>query len=502
MPRVVIGLLAGAAVLAAAAAASTGLLKKADAHATLLTGAKPLTTGFLLDAGVTPADQKVVAARIAAAGARVERIHALWGQIAPAAESSGFNPTNPGDRHYKWGQLDTEVENAVAEGLQPLLTVTGAPSWAQRQGVMKDDPYGADDPNPSDYAAFATALARRYSGAFHGLPRVRYWEAWNEPNVSVYFAPQTAAGNDGQRVDVAADLYRDLLNAFADAVHKVDPTNVVAGGSLAPFTIRGVSYVETTGGVRFLRELLCMSVTGPPKPTCNHAVRLDAVSFHPYTSGGPTHKAYKVGDLSLGNMPEARQVLAAAVSAGHVVSARPVQFWVTEFSWDTNPPDPKAVPMKLHTRWVAEAMYRMWQNGVSMLIWYQVGDWAYPGTDYQSGLWFNARTIAKEKPKPSLRAFEFPFVAYVSGGRLTFWGRDRNQSAGSVQIQVSAGSGWQTVARRSADRYGVFRGSISHQGASGTARAVVGGVASVPFALTPPKNENMVVTPFGVGSVK
>lgn len=500
MPRLAAGLFVGAAVLAAAAAASTGLIK-GTTHATLLTGPKPLTTGFLLDAGVTPSDQKLIAHRVASAGARIERIHALWGQIAPAKESAGFAPTDPANRLYRWGALDTEVKNAVAAGLEPLLTVTGAPAWAQRQGVITD-PYGADDPVPSDYGAFATALAHRYSGNYHGLPRVRYWEAWNEPNVSFYYAPQTAAGSGGSRVDVAADMYRPLVNAFADAIHKVDPSNLVAAGSLGPFTIRGVSYVETTGGVRFLRELLCMSVTGPPKPTCGDKVHLDAVSFHPYTSGGPTHKAYKAGDLSLGNMPEARAVLAAAIKAGHVVSSHPVQFWVTEFSWDTNPPDPKAVPMKLHERWVAEAMYRMWQNGVSMLIWYQVGDWKFPGTDYQSGLWFYAPTIAKEKPKPSLQAFEFPFVAYAKNGHVTFWGRDEDQSAASVEIQVSAGRGWRTIARRAADRYGVFRGSVVHAGASGTARAVVGGVASLPFALTPPRNENLLVTPFGVGSVK
>lgn len=501
MSRLAAGLFVGAAVLAAAAAGSTGFWRAAGAQTTLLSGPKPLTTGFLLDAGVTPSDQKLVARRIASTGALIERIHALWGQIAPAKKAAGFEPTNPGDPRYKWGELDTEVKTAVAAGLQPLLTVTGAPTWTQRQGVITD-PYGADDPVPADYGAFATALAKRYSGRYRGLPRVRYWEAWNEPNVSYYFAPQTEAGSGGSRVDIAADLYRPLVNSFADAIHKVDPSNLVAAGSLGPFTIRGVSYVETTGGVRFLRELLCMSMTGPPKPTCSDKVHFDAISFHPYTSGGPTHKAYKVGDLSLGNMPEARQVLAAAIKAGHVVSSRPVQFWVTEFSWDSNPPDPKAVPMKLHERWVSEAMYRMWQNGVSMLIWYQLGDWVYPGTDYQSGLWFYATTLAKEKPKPSLQAFEFPFVAYEKDGRLTFWGRSRSQSAGSIEIQVRAGNGWRTIAHRTADRYGIFRGTISYGAASGTARAVAGGVASVPFALTPPKNENMLVTPFGVGSVK
>jgi hypothetical protein len=497
-----VGLTLAAGALVATAAGSTGFWRSsASPQATLLAGSKPLTTGFLLDAGVSPADQVTIAKRIASVGSRVERIHALWGQIAPSARPKKFNPRNPGDPSYSWSALDTEIKNAVAAGLQPLVTVTGAPPWTQRQGVNAN-PYGANDPTPSDYGDFATAIARRYSGTYKGLPRVRYWEAWNEPNVSFYLSPQTEGGANDTRVDIAAGLYRGLLNAFADAVHAVNPANIVAGGSLGPFTIRGVSYVETTGGVRFERELLCMSVTGPPKPTCNTPVHLDALSFHPYTSGGPTHKAYAAGDLSLGNMPEARAVLAAAIKAGHVVSRHPVQLWVTEFSWDTDPPDVHAVPMKLHERWVAEALYRMWQNGVSLLIWYQVRDDQYPGSDYQSGLWFRGKTLAQDTPKPSLLAFRFPFVAYPSDGHVSVWGRDESQTAGVVKIESDDGGNWHVVARVKADQYGIFRTTFVHQGAAGALRAVLDGATSVPFALTPPKNENMLVTPFGVGSVK
>jgi hypothetical protein len=508
----IVGIALAAGAVVATAAASTGFWRSGGSsppvQATLRTGAQPLTTGFLLDANVKPTDQVTIAKRIASVGSRIERIHALWGQIAPATRSKSFDAQDPGDHHYRWRVLDTEVKNAVAAGLQPILTVTGAPAWTERQGV-NTNPYGANDPTPSDFGDFATAIARRYSGNYYSLPRVRYWEVWNEPNVSFYFVPQTAAGPNDTRVDVAAGLYRNLLNAFADAVHAVDPSNVVAGGALGPFTIRGVGYVETTGGVLFERELFCMSLTGPPVPTCHTQVHLDALSFHPYTSGNPTHKAYKEGDLSLGNMPEARAVLAAAIKAGNVVSSRPVQMWVTEFSWDTDPPDPHAVPMKLHERWVAEALYRMWQSGVSMLIWFQVADLSYPGNDYQSGLWFYNDEVGAQKPKPSLLAFRFPFVAYPDGNRVSVWGRTEAQQRALVTIQSNAGGNWVTVAHLRANRYGVFRsafgpvrGTLGRPVATGSMRAVVDGVSSLPFALTPPKNENMFVTPFGVGAVK
>ena len=494
-----IGVVVGVVAVGAAAAMSAIVWHGSTTSATLEKGAHSLTTGFLLDPDVSDAYQVAVDHRVAAVGAHVLRIHALWGEIAPVHRPKSFNAADPADPAYHWKVLDAEIQHAHDAGLEPLLTVTGAPAWAQRGGLNRDR-YAAYDPDPEQYATFATALAKRYSGSSGGLSRVRLWEAWNEPNVSFYFTPQTEGGPNGARIDVAAEKYRALLNAFADAVHAVDRSNVVAAGSLAPFTIRGVSYVETTGGITFMRELLCMSVTGPPEPTCSGKVHFDALSFHPYTSGGPDHKANIVGDLSLGNMPEARSVLAAAIRAGHVVSSRPVQMWVTEFSWDTRPPDPRAVPTALHMRWVAEAMYRMWQNGVSLLIWYQVDDWRYPGADYQSGLWYRGATLAQDRPKPSLQAFRFPFVAYASSGRIRYWGRAPAATPARVTVQIATGSGWHNVTTAHASRYGVFSGSFASSATKGHVRAVVGMEQARGFSLTVPPD--FPVTPFGVGSVK
>lgn len=496
---IVLGIAVGALAVGVAAAWSAGVWHSSKTSATLQAGPHPITPGFLLDPDLPDADQVTLDNRIAAAGARVLRIHALWGEIAPTRRPKSFDPANPADRAYHWKVLDAEIKHAHAAGLQPLLTVTGAPLWAQRGG-KGEGRYAAYDPDPAQYASFGTALAKRYSGSFGGLPRVRLWEVWNEPNVSFYFTPQTEGGPNGTRIDVAADKYRALVNAFADAIHAVSASNVVGAGSLAPFTIRGVSYVETTGGIRFMRELLCMSVTGPPKPTCSSKVHFDALSFHPYTSGGPDHKANVVGDLSLGNMPEAHAVLAAAIRAGHVVSAHPVTLWVTEFSWDTRPPDPRAVPTKLHMRWVSEAMNRMWRNGVSLLIWYQVRDWAYPGTDYQSGLWYRGQTLAGDTPKPSLDAFRFPFVAYAGNGQIRYWGRTATQAAGRVTLQLHVGGRWSDVAKTPANQYGVFSGSFASSATKGEVRAIAGTDAARAFSLTIPADFR--VTPFGVGSVK
>jgi len=496
----VIGLVV-ATVAVGAAAASATLWHAHTASSSIQSGSHGLVTGFLLE-DEPDSTQVVIDKRIATTGSTIVRIHALWSEIAPATPGSKFEPTNPADPEYAWQKLDASIQHAHAAGLQVLLTVTGAPHWAERGGTGYATAYAAYNPDPKAFGQFATALAKRYDGSFRGLPRIRYFEVWNEPNVSFYFTPQSETEADGTKVNVAATLYRALVNSFADAVHQVDRNNIVVAGSLAPFTIQGVSYVESTGGIHFLRELLCLSLSGPPRPTCSAKAHFDALSFHPYTSGGPTHHALNPGDLSLGDMPAARAVLAAGIKAGHVVSSMPVGMWVTEFSWDTNPPDPQAVPAGLQARWVAEALFRMWKNGVSRVIWYQVRDWAYPGTDYQSGLYFKGATLSADRPKPGLLAFHFPFVAYAAHGRIAFWGRDENSTSARVTIQLRTGGRWRTVGTKTADRFGIFQGSFASAARQGVARAVVDNVSSRSFSLQPPANENMAVTPFGVGSKK
>ena len=97
-------------------------------------------------------------------------------------------------------------------------------------------------------------------------------------------------------------------------------------------------------------------------------------SHHPYTSGGPTHRASNRDAISLGDMLKMKRALNAAIEQGRFASSRPVAFWVTEFGWDTAPADPKGVPLQLHARWVSEALYRMWYAGVSLVTWYRLRD--------------------------------------------------------------------------------------------------------------------------------
>ena len=431
----------------------------------------PLRTGFVDPYVFTGHDAALGLERAAAAGASSIKVPLFWDTVAPASRPPGFQPADPADPAYNWVQLDAQLRLIRARHLEPIVYIAGPPSWAKRtsEGLARVD--------PTQYAAFALAAVRRYGGQA-GLPRVRYWQAWNEPNKVPN--PTYKPG--------AAVWYRALVNAFATSVHSRPGNQVVAGG-LSPF---GIS--TAIAPLAFMRSLLCLSPGPQPHPTCSARVHFDVWSTHPYTAGGPTHQAHSRNDVSLGDLGEMKAVLDAGVTAGHVVSPQPVQFWVTEFSWDSNPPDPAGVPAALEGRWVAEALYRMWSAGVSLVVWFTLRDQPVHTSPYQSGLYFSGGAFTADRPKPALTAFRFPFVAFRQGQKVFVWGRTPTSRPGTVAVEQHASSGWRRIANLSANRVGIFSATLRTSN-RGPLRARLGEAGSLPFSLTRPPDR--VYQPFG-----
>jgi hypothetical protein len=432
--------------------------------------------------------------RVHEAGATYARLALHWSNVAPSSKTKpeGFNAANPLDPHYRWGRFDRQVKAAVAAGLQPIVSVSDAPLWAEPPDASSP---GGVKPDPMEYRLFARAAAGRYNGRHAGLPRVRFWQAWNEPNLSLFLIPQFENGKP-----FAPQWYRRMVNAFADGVYGARGDNVVIAGGTAPFRDSSQSVVavdDDWGPLSFMRELLCLSPS--LKPTCSDPIRFDVWGHDPYTSGGPTHHAVLPNDVSLGDLPEMRRVLNAGIRTGHVISRAPVQFWVLEFSWDTKPADPKGVPMPLATRWVAEALYRMWLNGVSVVTWFTLRDQPPAKSFYQSGLYFNRGVdLRNDKPKPTLQAFRFPFVAFPSRGRVLVWGRTPAGKPATVSVeQRFAGSGWRRLGLMRTNAYGIFQQRLAGS-SKGYVRARIVGphpASAVPFSLA--RVPDRFFNPFG-----
>ena len=66
------------------------------------------------------------------------------------------------------------------------------------------------------------------------LPRVKYWQGWNEPNLSLYLTPQWTR-RSGKLTATSPDVYRSLLNAFYSGVKAVSKTNFVITAGTSPF---------------------------------------------------------------------------------------------------------------------------------------------------------------------------------------------------------------------------------------------------------------------------
>jgi hypothetical protein len=443
----------------------------------------PLRTAFLDPHSFIGPDRSTAFAMARQAGATYLRLQVPWRGVAPATRPPGFVPTDPTSSGYSWAALDSTIEESEAAGLTPILDIGAAPTWAY---AVRPKGVNGGTPSAAALGDFATALATHYDGLTPGVPAEHVFQVWNEVNNSLYLDP------------VKASVYRAMVNAVADAVHTVDPGNLVVAGALDPFGHpkgkRQAWY--SVAPLAFMRSLLCVSKGAHPHATCHNPVRFDAWSHHPYTFGGPFGKAKVPDDVELGDLPRMRSLLRAGVRLHHVVSAHPVEFWVTEFGWDTNPPRRHAVSLSLGARWTAESLHQMWLSGVSLVTWFLLQDYPSP-SPYQSGFYLPSRSLANARAKPGLTAFRFPFVAYLGNRRNTInvWGRDATSDKETVTVQLRHGKSgkWRSAALISSNANGIFQATLKLKATKKDwlRASALGSGNSLAFSLTRPKDPNI-----------
>jgi hypothetical protein len=438
-------------------------------------GTIPLRTA-LLDSNFQGPERATAFAMAADAGATYVRLSVAWKGIAPSTPPVGFvagDPTSPG---YNWAGLDAILEDAAAAGLTPILDIGAPPDWGWDTPPTAGN---AGTPNVSDLGDFATALATHYDGGVAGVPVEHVFQVWNEPNLSLDLNP------------VSASAYRDMVNTVANAVHAVDPSNLVVAGALDPFGHKKSAKQKwySVAPLAFMRSLLCLSKGSHPHSTCHNPVHFDAWSHHPYTFGGPFGRAKRPDDVELGDLSKMRALLKAGVKLHHIVSAQPIQFWVTEFGWDTNPPRKHAASLSLASRWTAESLHQMWLSGISLVTWFLLEDYPSPNP-FQSGLYFHSSALETARPKPVRTAFRFPFVGYLHKKTVSIWGRDATSDKQVVSIQRQHGKGgWRTVALVRSNASGIFKTTLRLKASKRDwLRALApGSGASLAFSLTVPR---------------
>jgi hypothetical protein len=209
---------------------------------------------------------------LAATGVRVTRFDVFWRDVAPVRPS---DPTNPGDPAYRFEHVDAVAMGLAKRGITPIVSVYNAPDWATGGSDEGVPGLNSRAPDPEAYGAFMEGLARRYSGRFKGpggklLPRIRHWEVWNEPNLSLFLSPQV----DRKGRMLSPGAYARLVRAAYPHIKRGGGQDtVVIVGASGPTSSTKKSAVSAED---WLREL------------ARRDVPLDAYSQHIYPASPPT----------------------------------------------------------------------------------------------------------------------------------------------------------------------------------------------------------------------
>ncbi len=415
-----------------------------------------MQTGLADDRLLLAGDETVapVARLLAAMGVDSVRLHARWVAVSPRPESrrrpKGFTLSNPNDRRYHWTALDVAVRELRANGIEPILAVTGSgPLWASRNPALGNPRYR---PDPRLFGRFAAAVAKRYSA------QVDRYMIWNEPNLPAWLQPQFTC-RAGRCAPESPHMYRELFRLGAAAIRRQDRRSQVMFGSLAPRGSRPTSRNARVRPLAFLRAMGCVTARyrRDRSGRCRTArtVRADAFSYHPHPIlMAPDARSPHADDAAIADLGHLEKVLDRTTRSGVVKPVRGRRFAIhlTEFGYQTNPPDPNVgVSTTRQARWVQQSTYLAWKDPrIKTITQYELQDEPVKtnsaGTDpfasWQSGMLFT-----NGRPKPLLAAFPNPFWVDVRRGRslARFWGQVRPGGRHQVQLQRRIQGAWTTL---------------------------------------------------------
>ncbi len=169
-------------------------------------------------------------------------------------------------------------------------------------------------------------------------------------------------------------------------------------------------------------------------------------------AAAPTHKGGP-NDVEMGDLAKLQNLLHGLRSGRDGSRARSkgqTPLWVTEFSWDSKPPDPGGLAMKIESAVDSGSAARSLAAKVSAtssgtaLVDFRTGTRSRPFSEtLQSGLYFWAPSASlTQRPKPAMYAFRFPFHRDPPAATVCeFWGRTPNSRGGEGRPAGAADTG-------------------------------------------------------------
>jgi hypothetical protein len=293
------------------------------------------------------------------ANSTIMKTTVYWFNVAPRRPANAANPFDPA---YRWEDLDEFVRQAQDRDIEAMLTIWGTPSWAGpgRNRMPR---------RLADLTNFARALSTRYSGRYRGYPYVRFYSVWNEPNLTLFLAPQF----DSRGRSVAPGLYARLYRAAFTGLKAGSPTAQVAiGETSARGRDRDHPTASDTHSPGKFAELLSKA-----RPR----LRFDAYAHHPYSSpvNQPPTQVVRWPNVSMTTLPR----FGAQLDKWFGRKNTPI--WLTEYGHETRPETPRGVTYTQQASFMRTAFGMARRNPrVSMLIWFIMRD--NPVNKWQSGL--------------------------------------------------------------------------------------------------------------------
>jgi hypothetical protein len=487
--------------------------------------------GRLLHEG--PAEQAQALDEIKALGADVVKATVNWRAIAPAGshKPAGFVGDDPAQYPaLNWAPYDSLVIGAAARGLRVMFLVGGrAPDWAVSSSKA---PAGSFQPSAVEFGRFVKALGTRYSGAYNpaaapggpppsappgpppcqtptppgdpcptpipasavranasfaeapsarladvpgALPRVDLWSVWNEPNLSGWLQPQYK----GRKLAVSPEIYRGLfLAAYDGFVASGHAKDEILMGDLLPFARSGKTYPARVSPIKFLREMACVNSHYHAYKGSAAAVRGctnfqplpgTGIAYHPYTlAEGPDALTPLADDATINDLTRLDRAL-RKLSRRFVDHNMPI--WITEFGFQTDPPDPFASPITLVPRFMGESEWLAYHDRrVKSYAQYPLSDDSTAGRGlgrfhgFQSGI-----DSSSNRPKKLVyQAFQTPlFVRLVSRSKVEVFGGVRVANGGTVNLQVGNGRSFRPLATVALNSMGYFDRTFNVSNAAG-----------------------------------
>lgn len=327
------------------------------------------------------------------------RVTVGWSLVAPDSGSTTrpkFDATDPNAYPADhWDRFDRIVTAAYSAGIKVNFNVSlPGPLWARsRKPPYEEKNSSSYAPRPSDWADFLVALGRRYSGSFpspyaekpsssptlpvplpvpgttttppppssspSNLPRVDYWSLGNEPNRTTWLAPQYRRVS-GRWIPEAAVTYRRLVEAGMQALYATGHGgDTILAGENAARGSGGHGRFSYLAPLYLTRSMFCVDgsyhqLRGTSArlfgcPASGRAAdfakaypllfRLTGYSHHPYSFTlapgvhDPDRAAVPLVDLG-------RLTSTLDRVFRHYGSARRLPIYLTEYGYQSNPPDP------------------------------------------------------------------------------------------------------------------------------------------------------------------